>query len=58
MLVKGQFGFRTNLRTRKATYELNNEILSALNIKLYMLGIFCDLAEVFHLLTTTIYCPN
>jgi hypothetical protein len=58
MLVKGQFGLRRNLRTRKATYELNNEIVSALNDKLCVLRIICDLAKVFHFLTTAIYRPN
>jgi len=43
--------FRTNLRIRKATYKLNNEIVGVLNDKLCVLGIFCDLAKAFHLLT-------
>jgi hypothetical protein len=30
-LVKEQFGFKTNVRTEKANYELSNEILEALN---------------------------
>jgi hypothetical protein len=31
ILVKEQFGFRKDLTTEKATYELINDILSALN---------------------------
>jgi hypothetical protein len=48
MLVEELFAFGTNLRTRKAIYELNNETVSGFNDTLYVLGIFCDLAEVFH----------
>jgi hypothetical protein len=33
VLAKEQFGFRRNLTTEKATYELSNEILDALNKK-------------------------
>jgi hypothetical protein len=45
ILVKKQFGFRKNLTTVKATYELSNEIISALNNKVLVGGIFCDLAK-------------
>jgi hypothetical protein len=47
ILVKEQFGFRKDLTTEKATYGLINDILSALNDKLFMGGIFCDLAKAF-----------
>jgi hypothetical protein len=47
ILVKEQFGFRKNLATEEATYELSNEIISALNNKLIVGGIFCDVAKVF-----------
>lgn len=47
ILVEEQFGFRKNLATEKATYELNNEIVSALSKKLIVGWIFCDLAKVF-----------
>ena len=36
-----------NLTTEKATYELTNKTLSALNEKLIVGGIFCDLAKAF-----------
>jgi hypothetical protein len=47
MLVTEQFGRRKNLTTEKATYELINDILSALNDKLIVGGIFCDLSKAF-----------
>jgi hypothetical protein len=46
MLVKEQFGFRKNLTTERATYELSNEIVDALNKKLLVGGIFCDQTKV------------
>jgi hypothetical protein len=33
ILAKEQFGFRKNLATEKATYELGNEIISAFDKK-------------------------
>jgi hypothetical protein len=47
VLVNEQFGFRANSCTDKATYKLLNEILSALNNKLMVGGIFCDLEKAF-----------
>ena len=47
ILVAEQFGFRKNRTTEQATYELYNEIVSALNDKLIVAGIFCDLAKGF-----------
>jgi hypothetical protein len=47
ILFKEQFGFRKDLTTKKATYELINDILSALNDKIIVGGIFCDLAKAF-----------
>jgi hypothetical protein len=51
------FGFRTKLRIKKATHELNNETLSGLNETLCVFGILCNLA-CFSVLTVTLYCPN
>jgi hypothetical protein len=48
MLAEELFGFKRNLRTRKAIYELNNKTVRGLNDILYVLSIFCDLAKVFH----------
>jgi hypothetical protein len=47
ILVKEQFGFRKNLATEKATYDLINDIVSAVNDKFIVGGIFCDLAKAF-----------
>jgi len=47
ILVDEQFGFRKNLTTKKATYDLINGILCALSAKLIVGGIFCDLAKAF-----------
>jgi hypothetical protein len=47
ILVKEQFGFRKNLTTEKANFELTNEIVSALNNRSVVGGILCDLAKVF-----------
>ena len=46
ILVKEQYGFRTNLTTDNTTYHLTNEILNALNNNLLIGGIFCDLENV------------
>jgi hypothetical protein len=42
-----QYGFRTKSTTDKATYTLTNEILKALNNKLIVGVIFCDLEKAF-----------
>jgi hypothetical protein len=41
ILVEEQFGFRKNLTTVKATHELINEFVSALNDTLIVGGIMC-----------------
>jgi hypothetical protein len=46
IFIREQFGFRKNLTTKKAIYELINEIVSAPNGKLIVGGVFCDLAKV------------
>ena len=47
ILVKEQYGFRTNLKTDNAIYHLTDEILNALNNNLSLRGIFCDLEKAF-----------
>ena len=42
-----QYGFRLGLRTDNATYKLTTEILNAMNNKLLVGGIFCDLEKAF-----------
>jgi hypothetical protein len=46
-LVEEQFGFRGNSSTIKATQKLLDEIRNALNNKLSVDGIFCDLEKAF-----------
>ena len=48
ILVKEQYGFRTNIKTDNAIYHLTNEILNALNNNLSIGGIFCDLEKEFN----------
>jgi hypothetical protein len=47
ILVHEQFGFRKGSSTDLASYELINNILSALNNKLLVGGVFCDLQKAF-----------
>ena len=42
-----QYGFRPGLNTDNATYQLTDKILHALNNKLKIGGIFCDLEKSF-----------
>ena len=45
ILSTEQFGFRLGLRTDNTTYKLTTEILNAMNNKLLVGGIFCDLEK-------------
>jgi hypothetical protein len=45
--AKEQYGFIVNLSTEIATHNLLNTILSSLNNKLYVGGLFCDLQKAF-----------
>ena len=47
ILVDEQFGFRNKLATNIAIYKLINETQTALNNKIMVGGIFCDLEEAF-----------
>ena len=47
IIVEEQFGFRTSSSTDKAAFKLTDEILNALNNKLMVAGIFCDLQKAF-----------
>jgi hypothetical protein len=42
-----QYGFRSEVSTENASYILLNEILTALNNKQMVGGIFCDLHKAF-----------
>jgi hypothetical protein len=50
VLVKEQFGVRTNAFTEIAVYILINNILQSLNNKLLVGGLFCDLRIAFEIL--------
>jgi hypothetical protein len=47
ILANEQYGFRSSLSTNNASYTLINEILSAMNNKHTVGGIFCDLRKAF-----------
>jgi retron-type reverse transcriptase len=47
ILSNHQYGFRHNSSTELASYKLINEILEALNNKIPVRGIFCDLNKAF-----------
>jgi len=47
ILANEQYGFRTSSSTKKASFKLIKEILLALNNKLTVGGIFCDLEKAF-----------
>ena len=51
ILSTEQYGFRVGYKTDNATYKLTTEILNAMNNKLLVGGIFCDLEKAF-------YCVN
>jgi hypothetical protein len=47
ILSNNQYGFRKSLKTEDAIYKVTSEILNALNKKLYVGGIPCDLEKAF-----------
>jgi hypothetical protein len=47
ILVNEQFGFRSKTSTTLASFHLISEILQALNNRLLVGGIFCDLRKAF-----------
>jgi retron-type reverse transcriptase len=47
ILAEEQCGFRTKSTTDKAIYKLTNKLLEALNSKIMIRGIFCDLEKAF-----------
>lgn len=42
IVANEQYGFRSNVSTDNASYALMHEILSAINNKLIVGGVFCD----------------
>jgi hypothetical protein len=47
ILVPEQLGFRKGLFTENAAFNLTDNILKAINPKMHVGGIFCDLAKAF-----------
>ena len=47
ILSTEQYCFRLGLRTDNTSYKLTTEILNAMNNKLLVGGIFCDLEKAF-----------
>jgi len=47
VLAQEQYGFRTNSSTKLATYNLINDILTALDNKLIVAGLLCNLTKAF-----------
>jgi len=58
ILAEEQFHFRTKSTTNSIIYKLTNEILKALNNKLMVGGIFCDLEKAFDCLNSKIFLSN
>jgi hypothetical protein len=47
IVANKQYGFRSSVSTNNASHTLIHEILSAMNNKLIIGGIFCDLRKAF-----------
>ena len=47
IVANEQYGLRSNVSADNASYTLMHEILSAINNKLIVGGIFCDLSKAF-----------
>ena len=56
ILVNEQFGFRHGLSTDVASYNLTKNMLTALNNKLLVGGIFRDLHKAFDFVNMTFFC--
>ena len=58
ILVKEQFVFRCNNSTEIVIYTLINKILSSLNNKIMVGGLFCDLQKAFDYVNYDIIIKN
>ena len=54
ILHKHQYGFQNEVSTENASHMLLNEILTALNSKQLLGGIFCDLHKAFDCINHTV----
>jgi len=55
ILCAEKFSFRVSLSTEKASYKLIDDVLNALNSKLMVGGIFCDLQKAFDCIDHNIF---
>jgi hypothetical protein len=58
IMANEQYGFRSNSSTEIALYKLINEILNALNNKILVGGILCDLKKAFDCVSYDILLPK
>jgi hypothetical protein len=54
IITSDRYGFKKNSSTEVAIFNLTNEILSQINKKLSVFGIFCDLTKTFDIVNNDI----
>ena len=58
IIVMDQYGFKKNSSTELDIFKLTNQILSHINNKSSVRGIFCDLTKAFDTVNHDILIPN